>query len=279
MDRWGEWLDLIFPRACALCSHPLTDPEARSLCGRCFDQLNPIENGCLRCGAPVENESVAVRKKPKKGKRTRCSVCEKSPLEMTRVFAFTVYADTAIRVARKMKEPRYEPLAEQIGRSVAVWLLQATPFAVEHYDAFVPIPQHWFRRLSLRYNQSEVLAAGLSAVLGGRVEDRWLHRTRWTPKQGMKTIAERRKNMHRGFDVPEKYTGRIQGRRFLLVDDVMTSGATLDQAAWALKQRGALMVDAVVFARGLGARKSPLSRPQPEPNLPQKPRTRSAKNA
>jgi predicted amidophosphoribosyltransferase len=278
MRRWGEWLDLVFPRACALCNHPLVEPAARSLCGRCFDRLHPIGNGCLRCGAPLGNRSAAARKKPK-NQRARCEVCEKSPLEMTRVFAFTVYEGTAIRVARKMKEPRYEPLAEQIGRSVAVWLLQVGPFAVEHYDAFVPIPQHWFRRLSLRYNHSEVLAAGLSAVLGCPVEDRWLHRTRWTPKQGMKTIAERRKNMHRGFDVPEKYTGRIQGRRFLLVDDVMTSGATLDQAAWALKQRGALMVDAVVFARGLGARKSSLPGPPPATDFPQKPRTLSAKNA
>ncbi|OWU66013.1 MAG: hypothetical protein CBB60_001745 [Armatimonadetes bacterium Cent15-Ar3] len=88
------------------------------------------------------------------------------------------------------------------------------------------------------------------------MEDRWLQRSRWTPKQGMKTIAERLENMHRAFETPQKYSKRIQGKRFLLVDDVMTSGATLDQAAWALKQRGAISVDAVVFARGMGAAKS-----------------------
>ena len=69
----------------------------------------------------------------------------------------------------------------------------------------------------------------------------------------MKTIVERQENMFRAFQIPEKHAKRVQGKRFLLVDDVMTSGATLDQAAWALKQKGALMVDAVVFARGLGA--------------------------
>jgi predicted amidophosphoribosyltransferase len=72
----------------------------------------------------------------------------------------------------------------------------------------------------------------------------------------MKTIAERRENMRRAFEVPAKFAPRVHGRSFLLVDDVMTSGATLDQAAWALKQRGARLVDAVVFARGLGATKS-----------------------
>jgi predicted amidophosphoribosyltransferase len=180
-------------------------------------------------------------------------------MDLTRVFAFTVYAGAAIRVARKMKEPRHEPLTEQMGSALAAWLTQATPFAVEHYDAIVPIPQHWYRRLTQRYNHSEVLASGLAAALNCPTAEGWLHRARWTPKQGMKTIAERLKNMERAFTVPARFTRRIQDRRFLLVDDVMTSGATLDQAAWALKQRGALMVDAVVFARGLGVAKPTLS--------------------
>jgi predicted amidophosphoribosyltransferase len=254
MDAWAQWLDLVFPRACALCSSPLIDPADRGLCGRCFDGLSPIAEGCLRCGAPPQSKPSSTTRKPSR-RRGKCVVCQKRRFEMTRVFAFTVYSGAAIRVARKMKEPQYEPLAEQMGRAIAAWLVRSTPFAVEHYDALVPIPQHWFRRLTLRYNQSEVLAAGVSAVLGCPLEDRWLKRPRWTPKQGMKTISERLQNMHRAFEIPEKYARRIQGKRFLLVDDVMTSGATLDQAAWALKQRGALMVDAVVFARGLGAAK------------------------
>lgn len=255
MHGWGDWLDLIFPRACALCSAPLLGTGERGLCGGCFAGLSPIENGCLRCGAPLPESKTKSRKRGK-ARASGCPICEKSSLAVTRVFAFSIYAGPAIRIARKMKEPQHEPLAEQMGRSVADWLLAETPFAIEHYDALVPIPQHWFRRLTARYNQSEALANGISRRFGCPIENRWVHRTRWTPKQGMKTIAERRENMRRAFEVPAKFAPRVHGRSFLLVDDVMTSGATLDQAAWALKQRGARLVDAVVFARGLGATKS-----------------------
>jgi ComF family protein len=177
---------------------------------------------------------------------------------MTRVFAYTTYANDAIRIARKMKEPHSESMARQVGKAMAEWLIHATAFAPEHYDALIPIPQHWFRRLTLRYNQSEVLASSIASTVGSRVEDAWLQRDRWTQKQGMKTIAERVVNMKDAFRISEKHKGRIEGRRFLLVDDVMTSGATLDQAAAVLKRHGAVMVDAVVFARGLGgARPAP----------------------
>lgn len=261
MQGWGNWLDLVFPRACAVCSAPLVEPGERGLCGTCFGTLSPIENGCLRCGAPMRQDSKPPRRRGK-GRVRGCTACEKNALSVTRVFAFSVYAGPAVRIARKMKESQHEPLAEQMGRSVAAWLLQETPFAIEHYDALIPIPQHWFRRLTVRYNQSEALATGIAHRFGCPIEDRWVQRTRWTPKQGMKTISERRENMHRAFEVPAKYSRRVSGRRFLLVDDVMTSGATLDQAAWALKERGAVLIDAVVFARGLGATKS-RSRPGP----------------
>jgi predicted amidophosphoribosyltransferase len=252
MDGWGGCLDLLFPRACALCAVPLIEPGDRGLCSGCFGLLSPIRDGCVRCGAPMKPEPL-LPKKRKRSKGRGCPTCDKKSFAMNRVFAYSVYAGTGIRIVRKMKEPRHEALAEQVGRSVADWLRKETPFAIEHYDAMIPIPQHWFRRLAIRYNQSEAMATGISHLFRCPIEDRWLHRTRWTPKQGMKTIAERLENMHRAFAISPKYSGRVQGRRFLLVDDVMTSGATLDQAAFALKERGAVMVDAVVFARGLGA--------------------------
>jgi predicted amidophosphoribosyltransferase len=252
MQGWGHWLDLVFPRACALCSTPLVDLGERGLCGGCFGRVDPIDDGCLRCGAPM-GHAGPPKSKRKRSKGGGCPTCQKKSLSMTRVFAFSVYAGASLRIARKMKETRHEALAEQMGRSVAHWLMQGGRFAVEHYDAMIPIPQHWFRRLATRYNQSEALANGIAACVLLPIEDRWLQRARWTPKQGMKTIVERQENMFRAFQIPEKHAKRVQGKRFLLVDDVMTSGATLDQAAWALKQKGALMVDAVVFARGLGA--------------------------
>jgi predicted amidophosphoribosyltransferase len=160
-----------------------------------------------------------------------------------------------------MKEPSYEPLARQMGDFLGDWLKQQEGFAPEHYDYVIPIPQHWFRRLTHRYNQAEVLATRIGLALDQKVEERWLRRARWTQKQGMKTISERVTNMYGAFMCPRRKG--LVGRRILLVDDVMTSGATLDQAAHALRQSGALHVDAVVFARGVGAtrRRDPPARP------------------
>jgi predicted amidophosphoribosyltransferase len=133
---------------------------------------------------------------------------------------------------------------------MGTWLVGQEAFAAEHYDIVVPIPQHWLRRLTLRYNHAEVLAGRIGQAIGQKMEQRRLRRVRWTQKQGMKSISERIANLHGAFECSPH--AALRGARVLLVDDVMTSGATLDQAAKALKGRGVLQVDAVVFARGIG---------------------------
>jgi predicted amidophosphoribosyltransferase len=158
-----------------------------------------------------------------------------------------------------MKEPAYEGLTRQLGDRIGDWLTgqllppseQPILFAPEHYDAVIPIPQHWFRKLTHRYNQADVLASRVGAAIDQPVRSKWLRRSRWTQKQGMKTVVEREFNMLGAFRAgPAK---AIQGKRLLLVDDVMTSGATLHQAASSLRSAGAIHVDAVVFARGINA--------------------------
>jgi len=260
----SSMVDLFFPRACALCVELLGEDNRGCLCSHCRDLLVPLDDPCLKCGAPRgEGLQLGHPEKKRKKPERACRWCRNRRWQFHRVFSFTVYVGAAIPAVRKMKEPTYEGLTRQLGDRIGDWLTgrlqssleQPLLFAPEHYDAVIPIPQHWFRKMTHRYNQADVLASRVSAAIDQPVRSHWLRRSRWTQKQGMKTVVEREFNMLGAFRAaPLK---AIEGKRLLLVDDVMTSGATLHQAASALRAAGAIHVDAVVFARGINASRVP----------------------
>ncbi|MFM7931281.1 MAG: ComF family protein [Pirellula sp.] len=251
-----EILDLLFPRVCMLCRSPVGDEHASWICGDCQDDFSPILNACARCGAPLGDPSpVSVARQPTKRKLPHCAFCKGQQWDFGRAWSYTIYHSTASRAVRLMKESHGEPLTRSIGDLLGQWLQSQESFKPEVYDAIVPIPQHWFRRLTHRYNQATTLGERVAHRLNMRCSESILRRSRWTQKQGMKTISERRENLLEAFEVPKPQGVRY--RSFLLIDDVMTSGATLQEAARALRAAGARRVDAVVFARGVNAPKLP----------------------
>ena len=273
----SSMVDLFFPRACALCAGLMDESQRGCLCTQCLERLVPLDDPCWKCGAPRGERPQPFREHKRWKPPKSCRWCKNRRWQFQRVFSFAVYSGAAIPAVRKMKEPAYEGLARQLGDRIGDWLTgqllspseQPILFAPEHYDAVIPIPQHWFRKLTHRYNQADVLASRVSAAIDQPVRSTWLHRSRWTQKQGMKTVVEREFNMLGAFRAgPAK---AIEGKRLLLVDDVMTSGATLHQAAVALRGAGAVHVDAVVFARGVNASRMPThgaptrSNPPPAP--------------
>ena len=139
----------------------------------------------------------------------------------------------------------------ELGTRVGKWLQQHEAFDSTLYDFVVPIPQHWFRRVTVRYNQAEVLAENVARELAIPIRSHWLYRTRWTDKQGTKTIVERRTSVTDSFGCKQKK--EIKGAKFLIVDDIVTSGATVHEASRALRQAGAARIDVAAFARGVGA--------------------------
>lgn len=246
MQGWRQFLDLLFPRSCLLCRRLVIQERSATLCSRCQEQLVPIDGGCKRCGAPLRKDGG-------------CAFCKDQRWEFGRAWSFTVYDSVAAKAVRLMKESHCESLTQSIGDLLSQWLMAEETFHPMGYDAIVPIPQHWFRRLARRYNQASTLGERLAKVTGLPVRETLLRRGRWTQKQGMKTISERRENLVGAFEVPKVETVRY--RSFLLIDDVMTSGATLQEAARVLRRAGARQVDAVVFARGINASKA-AARPQ-----------------
>ncbi len=131
-----------------------------------------------------------------------------------------------------------------LGRHLGARLAEAMP-RNERIDAIVPMPIHWTRRLSRGFNQSELLARELSRHTGLPVLTA-LQRTRRTRKQSDLTGAQRRRNVKGSFSASRNH---VQGRRVLLVDDVLTTGSTVNEAAAELKRKGALRVAVLTVAR------------------------------
>ena len=239
--------DLVFPRVCVICQIPILDPDNELLCSGCLGKIEPTLLGCMKCGAPIK-PLLSVSDKPPKS----CRHCEKRKWSFRRAHCYTIYSGPAKQVIRKMKQSVNEPLTLEVGRRLGSWLVESKSFDVSRMDRVVCIPQHWFRRLSVRYNQAEVLGACVARSLCLPFEPHALYRTKWVEKQGVKNLENRLKDVQNSFAASNQ--SWIKGSSILLVDDVVTSGATAQDAARALKKAGAIHVEVAAFARALGSK-------------------------
>jgi ComF family protein len=120
-------------------------------------------------------------------------------------------------------------------------------------DALIPVPLHWRRLWTRRFNQSALLAKAIGQENGIAVADTALKRAKATAQQVGLSQAERAQNVQGAFRVPTERKAEVAGRRLILIDDVLTSGATSDVCARALLRAGARSVDLLVFARVVDA--------------------------
>jgi ComF family protein len=129
------------------------------------------------------------------------------------------------------------------------WLAQAGGELLAEADALVPVPLHWRRHWARRFNQSALLAAAVAKASGVPIAANALKRVKSTPQQVGLSRAQRAANIQGAFRVPAAGKAEVAGRRLILVDDVVTSGATAEGCAKALLRAGAHNVDVLVFAR------------------------------
>lgn len=145
-----------------------------------------------------------------------------------------------------MKSEKHEALTLEIGHRLGAWA--ADTLDCGKYQFLIGIPQHWMRRCWRRYNQAVTLASPISKATGIPLRNDLLVRTRWTEKQGTKTIEERLRAVRGSFAVRSNV--HLKDCSVLLVDDILTSGATASDAARALRSVGVQEVDVLTFARG-----------------------------
>lgn len=205
------------------------------LCPECWPAVYFLaEPLCQQCGAPLEQ----AQQEP-------CGHCQasQSPLHQTR--AAMLYDDGSRDLVLHLKHA--DALA---GVPVmARWLQRAGAAQLREANFVVPVPLHWTRLFKRRYNQSAELARALARLSKVAALPDALHRTRRTPSQGGLSRPQRRENVRDAFGVKDRYRSRINGANIVLIDDVLTTGATLEACAAALLDAGAARVDALTLAR------------------------------
>ncbi|WP_084143649.1 ComF family protein [Methylocapsa acidiphila] len=230
-------LDLIFPPACLSCRAATDAPD--SLCPSCWGQARFIERPyCERLGTPFAVDLGA------EGLLSPEAVAD--PPVYGRARAVARFEDGPIR--RLVHRLKYNDRLE-LARPLGAWMARAGTEILAEADLLVPIPLHR-RRLFLRgFNQANALAQGVSAASGVPVDPFVLARVKATPSQVGLSRTQRAINLQGAFRVPAERMARVEGRSIILVDDVLTSGATVNAASRALLRAGARQVDVLVFAR------------------------------
>lgn len=233
-------LDIALPTLCVACREPVAGD---GVCGACWAQLSFIAPPyCPRLGIPF----VYVP-----GPDLMSMEAIADPPAYRRARAAVRYDDVARAMVHALKYQDRSDLAPTMGR----WMARAGTELVTEADALIPVPLHWRRGWSRRYNQSGALARTISRQSGVRVTGDALRRIRPTQQQVGLSRHERTSNVQGAFQVPAERAHLVQGRRIVLIDDVLTSGATVDACARALLRAGAKQVDVLVFARVVDAKR------------------------
>ncbi|HUI19514.1 MAG TPA: ComF family protein [Methylocella sp.] len=232
-------LDTVFPPACLNCRQ--STAAANLLCAACWAQVRFIERPfCERLGTPFAMDLG------NDGLLSPEAVAD--PPVFARARAVAQFEDGPVRqLVHRLKYNDRMELMKPLG----AWMARAGAEILAEADILVPVPLHRRRLAARRFNQAHALAQAISAQCGVPADPFVLARVKPTPTQVGLSRSQRALNLQGAFRVPEGMTPRIEGRAAVLIDDVMTSGATANAASRALLRAGAKSVDVLVFARAL----------------------------
>ena len=227
-------LDLVYPPLCIGCRAAVAEPGA--LCAACWQNIRFLDGPvCAVCGLPFEFDP---------GGDTLCAGCHARPPAFDRARAIMRYDEASRGPILALKHGDRLDLSPAFAR----WLDRGGRALLDEADLLVPVPLHPGRLWRRRYNQSAELARAVGRLSGKPCDVLALVRSRATPSQGaMRSAKARRRNMLGAFRVRHK--SAIAARNVLLVDDVLTTGATADACARALKRAGAAKVLVLALAR------------------------------
>jgi ComF family protein len=237
-----SFLNLIFPDECFICAAPLARRRDCGICASCWGKAVAlrIQSGiCSSCGLPMhgfEKESGGL-----------CGSCILKPPPFAGARSFGYYTAELARLVQGLKFDGRRNLAGLLSPLLAEAFYEG--WSREDVDLVVPVPLHPRRKRDRGYNQAEILARSLAHLIAVPFSNHALIRTRPTLPQVGLTDSERSENVRRAFrsaNLPQ-----ISKRRILLIDDVMTTGATVASAARTLLEQGALRVSVLTVARAV----------------------------
>ena len=236
-------LDIALPTLCVACREPV---DGEGVCAQCWSKLSFIARPfCPKLGIPFVYDP---------GPELLSMEAIANPPAYARARAAVRYDDVAKTLVHALKYQDRTDLAPAMGR----WMARAGQELLAEADWLIPVPLHWRRAWHRRYNQSGALARAIERQSGVKVRGELLGRVRATEQQVGLSRPQRASNVQGAFKVAADRTADIQGRRVVLIDDVLTSGATTDACARTLLRAKAAQVDVLVFARVVDSHRAPI---------------------
>jgi ComF family protein len=239
--RWlGRLVDILLPPRCIQCAR--TVEINGTLCADCWRAITFLgEPCCSCCGLPFPFDA---------GAGALCAGCIARPPRFDRARSVFAYDDHSRRLVLALKHADRLHGVPAFGQ----WLARAGAPLLDDADLLVPVPLHWTRLWRRRYNQSALLAQAVAGALGRpdgspRSAPDLLYRKRRTPSQGHRTRLQRAENVRGAFAL--RHPSAVEGRRIVLIDDVLTSGATVEECARILRRAGAARIDVLTLARAV----------------------------
>ena len=233
----GALLDLVLPPRCIACGEEVE--AANALCAPCWRKVTFLgEPCCACCGLPFAHEL---------GAGALCGACAEAPPAYDRARSALRYDDGSRRLILAFKHGDRLHGAPAFGD----WMRRVGAGLLADADLLMPVPLHWTRLFARRFNQAALLAQAIHGAGGPPVAADWLVRRRRTPSQGLLGPAARARNVRGAFALRR---GRsVAGKRVVLIDDVLTTGATAEECSRVLRRAGAVDVAVLVLARALRA--------------------------
>ncbi|MGB9151528.1 MAG: ComF family protein [Alphaproteobacteria bacterium] len=228
-------LDLLLPPLCLICDDPVGG--AATLCPACWKQIQFIAAPlCECCGAPFDIPA---------GAGMLCGSCLTVRPRYQSARAAMLYDDASRKLVLGFKYGDRTYAAQ----ALAVWMHRAACDFIAQADALLPVPLHRTRLFRRRYNQSSLLAQQVAALAQKPFLPDALRRIRATPTQGQRKRKERQENVRGAFAVLPRYAPSIEGKTLVLVDDVLTTGATVEECTRVLLEAGAKQVHVLTLSR------------------------------
>lgn len=230
-------LDLLLPHRCISCAKILAAEGA--LCTDCWNDIAFVSAPvCQCCGVPFELGEM---------EDLHCRDCLQKMPEFDRARSAFLYDEASRQLLLAFKHGDRTDLAPHLGRFMERLIRDLDPMP----DLITPVPLHRWRLLRRQYNQAALLAENLAQASGLEYHSDLVRRHRATKSQGHLSPGARQRNLRNAFDIRARDHAYVADKHILLVDDVLTTGATLNACASTLKQAGAASVQAVTLARAL----------------------------
>jgi len=226
-------VDIIYPKVCLVCKNSLKNVSSidSTVCGQCWTKIKRnLPPFCNSCGRHLKKANL---------NKNICPTCLKKPLHFDRAFSPCIYDGAIKELIHEFKYKNKDYLGATLSR-LMIEFIKEYDVPIDYLDLIVPIPLHPTRLREREFNQAEILSNYIAAEFNKNITDKILIRHRVTKTQTELETEQRFVNVQGSFSVTRKEG--LKGKNILLVDDVLTTGATSSEAASALKGAGANIV-------------------------------------